>query len=101
MKIEIEIEDFKMLWHTSCNISQMTAEDLSGFDFIKGDNLESFNFLEDHYMYWLGDSYISALSALQIVKQSGFDAGLLWDDRPINGEDLDAWGFCIITNKVN
>ena len=101
MKIEIEIEDFERLWHTSCNISQMTADDLSGFDFIKGDDLESFNFLEDHYMYWLGDSYISALVALQILKHSGFDAGLMWDDAPFNEKNSTAWGFCIITNKIN
>jgi len=100
MKIEIEIEDFKMLWHTACNIGQMSADDLSAFDFIKGDDLESFNFLEDHYMYWLGDSYINALAGLQIVKQNGFDAALLWDEKTINEENLDAWGFCILTNKV-
>jgi len=95
MNIELDMNDFRLLWHTSSNTDGFDLG-YARFEPIKGTAREEFNFEDTHYLYWVGENDLQALVALQLLQSENHIAGLFWDTAELNEEGA-SWGYCIIT----
>jgi len=95
MNIELDMNDFRLLYHTSCSAEGFDFE-FCRFEPIKGTPREDLIIDASHQMYWVGEGDLQALVAFQLVLNEDPKAGLFWDTAENDGDSV--WGYCILTN---
>jgi len=98
MKIEFNLCDFDMFWHTGAEIKRDEKWFNESFPAWRLEPMKGQKTLESlTNFYWVGDNKIQALVAYKLLKNTGYKVGLFWDtaEHQISGE---FWGCVIATN---
>jgi hypothetical protein len=102
IKFTLDISDLDYLCHSSYTIDLANPIQSERYEYIKGADVEFFKLSDESKkitVHVVGESYLEALAALQILKAQGYKAVLFFDVAPTNeDENAPCWGYSIFTD---